>query len=341
MNTPHFAVPPPFHPSFPTTYPTFPIHPMHDPVHAPTLPSPFPDLATSSNQQYFAPPTSIYIKEDNALKLPTCPEDAKDFPTYKMKVRASLCKFNMHHLLDDHITTNEANKDISAKLASALLLSFKNKHIKWFMGSDSKQYKERGIKMWQHLRYKFLDQVNEDEIYNRLLCPKMSPDESPLDYKITIDQAIHAAHAKNLPVSLRQVIKAAGHGLNPNRYKAIMDSYAVENKTFDSLDMMVDILEQYDKNTHVKASRKAQSTVKSPTNNTKSSPNTTTNSATPSSVPTPTPHETKTLEDVCKLNKKRTCIICGGKHYVNNCEILKSLGYTCSFTRPNANTSPK
>ena len=142
MNTPHFAMPPLIHPSIPT-YPTFPIPPTHDSVHTPTLPSPFPDFAASSNQQYIAPPTLIYIKEDNALKLPTCPKDPKDFPTYEMKVRASLHKFNIHHLLDDYATTNDANKDISAKLASALLLSYKNKHIKWFMGSDLKQYEER------------------------------------------------------------------------------------------------------------------------------------------------------------------------------------------------------
>ena len=139
----------------------------------PTLPIPSPDITTSTNQPYFVPPTSIYIKEDNALKLPTCPKDPKDFPMYEMKIRASLCKFNMHHLLDDNATTNEANQDISAKLVSGLLLSFKNKHIKWFMESDSKQYQEHGIKMWQHLCAKFLDQDDEDEIYDRLLHPKI------------------------------------------------------------------------------------------------------------------------------------------------------------------------
>ena len=50
-------------------------------------------------------------------------------------------------------------------------------------------------------------------------------------------------------INLHQVIKAAGNGLvDPNRYKAIMDLYAIENKTIDSLDTMVDILEKYNKN---------------------------------------------------------------------------------------------
>ena len=173
-----------------------------------------------------------------------------------MKIRASLQKFNMHHLLDDDaMTTTKTNREISAKLASALMLLFKNKHIKWFMGSDSKQYKECSITMWQHQCTKFLDHDDEDEIYERLLCPKMATDETPLlDYKLSIDQALRAANAKNLHVSLCQVIKAAGNGLDPNRYQAIMDMYAIKNKTFDSLDTMVNILKKFNKNSYVKAS---------------------------------------------------------------------------------------
>ena len=106
--------------------------------------------------------------------------------------------------------------------------------------------------MWQHICTKFLDQDDEDEIYNRLLHPKMTTDKTPLDYKCSIKQDLRAANTKNIHVSQHQVIKAAGNGLNPNRYQAIMDLYAIENKTFDSLDMIVEILEKYDKNSHVK-----------------------------------------------------------------------------------------
>jgi uncharacterized protein (DUF1330 family) len=108
------------------------------------------------------------------LKLPTCPEDPKDFPAYEKKVRASLQKFNMHHLLDDGTVTTEDNCEASAKIASALMLSFKTKHIKWFMGSKSTEYEDRGIEMWQHLRAKILDEDDEDDIYDKLLKPKVS-----------------------------------------------------------------------------------------------------------------------------------------------------------------------
>ena len=220
----------------------------------------------------------------------------------------------------------------------SVMLLFKNKHIKWFMGSDSKQYEEHGMKMWQHLCAKFLDQDDEDKVYDRLLCPKMTTDETPLDNKLIIKQALRAANAKNLHISLCQVIKAAGNGLDPNRYQAIMDSYTTENKTFTSLDMMVDILEKYHKTSHVKASCKAQSKSKSSNNNTKASTNTTLGTMMPSSVPTLNPQEMKALEGIHKINKRKKCIICCGNHYANNCEILKSLGYTCSFTRPNNST---
>ena len=46
----------------------------------------------------------------------------------------------------------------------------------------------------------------------------------------------------------------------------------------------------------------------------------------------------KTLKDIHKINKRKKCVICGRNHYANNCEIFKSLGYTCSFTRPNIGT---
>ena len=72
--------------------------------------------------------------------------------------------------------------------------------------------------MWQYLCTKFLDQDDEDKIYDRLLHPKMTTDKTPLDYKLSIEQALRAANAKNLHVSLCQVIKAAGNGLDPNRY---------------------------------------------------------------------------------------------------------------------------
>jgi hypothetical protein len=57
-------------------------------------------LAPSSNTV----PMAVYVKEDNTLKLQSCPDDPKDFLAYEKKVRASLHKFNMHHLLDDGTT---------------------------------------------------------------------------------------------------------------------------------------------------------------------------------------------------------------------------------------------
>ena len=61
--------------------------------------------------------------------IPISGGKSKDFPMYEMKIKASLHKFNMHHLLDNNaMTKNEANQDISAKPTSALLLSLKNKH---------------------------------------------------------------------------------------------------------------------------------------------------------------------------------------------------------------------
>jgi hypothetical protein len=125
-----------------------------------------PPAIVSPNQHTTIQPTTVYLKEDSTLKLQPCPEDPKDFPAYEKKVRASLRKFNMHHLLDDGTVTTEDNRDVSAKLASALMLSFKTKHIKWFMGSKSTEYEDRGIEMWQYLRAKVLDEDDEDEIYD-------------------------------------------------------------------------------------------------------------------------------------------------------------------------------
>jgi hypothetical protein len=76
------------------------------------------------------------------------------------------------------------------KIASVLMLLFKTKHIKWFMGSKATEYKDRGIEMWQHLRAKILDKDDEDEIYDKLLKPKMSAMDLPLDYQLTIEQAL-------------------------------------------------------------------------------------------------------------------------------------------------------
>ena len=182
-----------------------------------------------------------------------------------MKIRASLCKFNMHHLLDDNATTNEPTK---TSWPSLHLLSYSHSEINTSNGSW-----EAIPSNTKNVVLKCGSIYDEDIIYDRLLCPKMSPDETSLDYNLTIEQAIRAAHAKNLPVSLHQVIRAVGNGVDPNRYKAIMNLYAVENKTFESLDKMVDILEKYNKNSHVKASPKAQSKSKSLINNTKSSTN--------------------------------------------------------------------
>jgi hypothetical protein len=95
-----------------------------------------PQAIVSPNQPTTIQPTTVYLKEDSTLKLPTCPEDPKDFPAYEKKVRASLPKLNMHHLLDNGTMTTEANCEFSAKIASALMLSFKTKHIKWFMGTS-------------------------------------------------------------------------------------------------------------------------------------------------------------------------------------------------------------
>ena len=83
IHTPYYAMPPPinhFVPPIPP-YPTFTHPTTHEVTHTPTLPVPSSDIPTSTNQPYFVPLTSIYIKEDNALKLPTCPKDPKDFPT--------------------------------------------------------------------------------------------------------------------------------------------------------------------------------------------------------------------------------------------------------------------
>jgi hypothetical protein len=146
-----------------------------------------PPAIVSLTQPTTINPTTVYLKVDSMLKLQPCPEDPKDFPAYEKKVRASLRKFNMHHLLDDGTVTTDDNCDVSVKLASALMLSFKTKHIKWFMG----EYEDHDIKMWQYLRAKVLDEDDKDELYNnKLLHPKMKSDESPLDYQLTIEQAL-------------------------------------------------------------------------------------------------------------------------------------------------------
>jgi hypothetical protein len=262
------------------------------------------------------------------LKLQTCPEDPKDFPAYEKKVHASLWKFNMHHLLDDGTMTTADNHDVSTKLASALMLLFKTKHIIWFMGSKSTEYKDRGIEMWQYLYAKILDKDDEDEIYDKLLKPKMTADESPLDYQLTIEQALRAAKAKKLHINECQVLRAAGIGLDPARYQAVMDTYTVgEGKTFESLDQLVEVLDKFDKNPHFKASRKASPVTPSMV------PKTLTTPAAPTPDPTtPAPAPTvKMLDNIRKVTKKCKCTACGGDHFINKCEFLAQLGYTITF----------
>ena len=77
IHTPLYAMPPPFNHFVPyiPTYPTFTYPATHEVAHMPTFPIPSLDIITSTNKPYFVPLTSIYIKEDNTLKLPTCPED--------------------------------------------------------------------------------------------------------------------------------------------------------------------------------------------------------------------------------------------------------------------------
>jgi hypothetical protein len=82
--------------------PTTPYQVHTDPHVAPT-----PSVIVSPNQPTPIHPMTVYLKEDSTLKPPTCPEDPKDFPAYEKKVRASLQKINMHHLLDDGTMTTE------------------------------------------------------------------------------------------------------------------------------------------------------------------------------------------------------------------------------------------
>jgi predicted HTH transcriptional regulator len=260
----------------------------------------------------------MYVKEEKTLKLQACPANPKDFPVYEKKVRAALQKIDMHHLLDHNVTTTEANHDASAKLASALLLSFSKEHMKWFMGAEGEQYEERGIEMWQYLRAKILDEEDEDELYDRLLHPKMGTDESPLDYKLKLEQALHAAKAKQLHINIHQVICAASNGLDLTHYQPLLDSYTVKNKMFESLDTMVTILEKFDKHPHVKASRKA----KTDDNKSKTlSPVTLAPNVTPTGTtlsPTPAPPEIIwMIEDIRKIHKKKKCLVCGGSHFAN------------------------
>ena len=159
--------------------------------------------------------------------------------------------------------------------------------------------------MWQHLHAKILDKDDKDELYNRLLHPKMNADETPLEYKLSIEQALRAAKTKKLHISLCQGIRVVGNGVDPHRCQAIMDSYAIENKTFESLDKELKILEKFDKNFHVKASRKAQTKPK-PTNNiSKASTNAALTVIMTSLAPTLTHQEMKTLKNICKINKRR------------------------------------
>jgi hypothetical protein len=49
------------------------------------------------------------------------------------------------------------------------------------MGSKSTEYEDHGIEMWQYLHAKILDKDDEDEIYDKLLKPKMTANKSLLD----------------------------------------------------------------------------------------------------------------------------------------------------------------
>jgi hypothetical protein len=151
-------------------------------------------------------PATVYVKEDKTLKLQACPADPKDFPACEKKVRPALRKFNMHHLLDDDTIATEENHKASAKLGTFLLLSFNKEHMKWFMGTEGKQYEECGSEMWQCLCAKILDEEDKDELYDRLLHPQMGTDKSPLDYKLELEQVLCAAMVKKLHINIHQVI---------------------------------------------------------------------------------------------------------------------------------------
>ena len=250
---------------------------------------------------------TVYIKEDSMLKFQPCPNNPKDFPAYyEKKVHAFLQKFNMHHLLDNGtVTTDDTNCEVSAKLASTLMLSFKTKHIKWFMGSKSAEYKDCGIKMWQYLCAKVLDEDDEDKLYDKLHHPKMKSDESPLDYQLNIEQALQATKAKKLNINEHQVLRATGIGLDPNRYQTIMVvSYAIDGKTYDSLDQMVDVLDKFDKNPHIKTSCKASSKVMPNTVTKTKTPSATTPSPTVTTSNTTPKPTTKMLDNIRKITKK-------------------------------------
>ena len=62
----------------------------------------------------------------------------------------------------------------------------------------------------------------------------------------------------------------------------------------------------------------------------------------PGTTPTPTstPQDTTwMIDDICKINKKKKCLVCSGAHFTNQCKHVKTLGYECTFTNPNPHPS--
>jgi hypothetical protein len=177
-----FAYPPAAPPTYapPTSIPD-PL--THVPTHIGT-----PDTTSGPNT------TPVYIlKENNPkledLKLPKCPEEASEFPTWEKKMAAILGKYNMHCCLIQDATTSESNKKESQAFAQALVQALPSSLLKNFMDSDSQYYDTHGIEMFQKLKNKILDDDDTIKLFRQLLSPKMSPKETPMDYKINIEQS--------------------------------------------------------------------------------------------------------------------------------------------------------
>ncbi len=142
----------------------------------------------------------------------------------------------MHCFLIQDATTSESNKKKSQAFAHALVQTLPTSLLKNFMGSDSQYYDTHGIKMFQKFKNKILNNDDTIEHFHQLLSPKMSPKETPMDYKINIERVYTTVKAWGMPIDHRLVIKAAANGIDSIRYKSILEAIATGVDTVASLD---------------------------------------------------------------------------------------------------------